>query len=110
MVEEGRGGERVENLPVAVATEGAEGTVAVPDGEGVLDLCSWFGVAGEEPRKEAVGLRREGIDSENPSESLGQQRGPVTEQPAADRARHLGCDVAGQAVDTLEDELIAGSV
>jgi hypothetical protein len=67
VIEEGRGWERIENLPVAAATERAEGTVPVPDGEGVFDLCLWFGVAGEEPREEGVGLRREGFDGENPS-------------------------------------------
>ncbi len=60
-VEEDRGGERVEDLSMAVPTEGADGAVPVPDSEGVLDRCSRFGVAGEEPREERVGLRRESI-------------------------------------------------
>ncbi len=73
------GGTRREDLQVAVPTEGAEGAVPVTDGEGVFELCSWFGVAGEEAGEERFGLRREGIDSEDPSESLGQQRGPVAD-------------------------------
>jgi hypothetical protein len=95
---------------MAVPTEGTDGAVLVPDSEGVLDCCSRFGVAGEEPGEERFGLRREGINSEDPSESLGQQHGPVADQRAADRAGHLGCDVAGQTVNTLEDELVARGV
>jgi hypothetical protein len=101
-VEEDSGGERVEDHSMAVPIEGADGEVPVPDSEGVLDRCSRFSKAGEEPGEERVGLRREGINSEAPSESLGQQRGQVADQLAADRAGHLGYDVAGQAVNPGE--------
>jgi hypothetical protein len=82
----------------------------LPDGEGVFNLCPWFSVAGEEAREEGVGLRREGIDGENPAEGLGQQRSPVTDRWATDCTRHLRRDVAGQAVDALQDELVTWSV
>jgi hypothetical protein len=100
----------IENFPVAAAAEWAEGTVPVPDGKGVFNLCSWFGVAVEEVRGEGFGLRRESVDGENPAKSLGQQCGPVTDQRAADWTRDLLRDVAGQAVDALQDELVAWSV
>jgi hypothetical protein len=47
---------------MAAPTEGADGAVPVPDGEGVLDLRTRFSVTGEEPGEERVSLRREGIN------------------------------------------------
>ena len=95
---------------MAAATEWAGGTVPVPDGEGVLDLRSWFSIPGEETGKQRVGLLGKGVNSELPAEGPGQLSGPVTDQGAADGTRDLRCDVAGEAVDALEDEEVARGV
>ncbi len=74
--------ERIEDLALAVAAEGASGAVPVSDGKGILGLGPWLRVAGEEARQQRVGLGSEGVirDSEIPAEGLSQQQSTVTDQ------------------------------
>ena len=71
------------------AALGTDGMVAVTDGEGVLGFGGGLGVAREEAREEAVGLRGEGVDGEAPAQALSELEGLLTEQGAADGPGYL---------------------